>query len=80
MAEQGPYKELSKNPHGAFTKLMEWQMTGSDNPSLELNSVEGEGVLIDGPHDRQEYGEVVPAEGPKKPLMNQIPDERKVDK
>lgn len=30
VAEQGSYKELSKHPDGAFTKLMEWQMSGSE--------------------------------------------------
>lgn len=28
MAEQGTFKELSAKPDGAFTKLMEWQMSG----------------------------------------------------
>ena len=30
MAEMGPYKELSNRPDGAFTKLMEWQMSGGE--------------------------------------------------
>ncbi len=30
VAEQGTYKELSSKPNGAFTKLMEWQMSGGD--------------------------------------------------
>jgi putative ABC transport system ATP-binding protein len=33
VAEQGTYKELSSKPDGAFTKLMEWQMSGSENPA-----------------------------------------------
>lgn len=28
VAEQGSYEELSSRPEGAFTKLMEWQMSG----------------------------------------------------
>ncbi|KAL9627878.1 MAG: hypothetical protein Q9204_006270, partial [Flavoplaca sp. TL-2023a] len=32
VAEQGSYQELSSKPDGAFTKLMEWQMSGSDMP------------------------------------------------
>ena len=32
VAEQGTYQELSNKPDGAFTKLMEWQMSGSDMP------------------------------------------------
>jgi putative ABC transport system ATP-binding protein len=30
VAEQGSYEELSSRPGGAFTKLMEWQMSGGD--------------------------------------------------
>ncbi|PYH40769.1 ATP-binding cassette permease mdr2 [Aspergillus saccharolyticus JOP 1030-1] len=30
VAEQGSYEELSGRPDGAFTKLMEWQMSGGD--------------------------------------------------
>jgi putative ABC transport system ATP-binding protein len=30
VAEQGSYEELSSRPDGAFTKLMEWQMSGSE--------------------------------------------------
>lgn len=30
VAEQGTYQELSSRPDGAFTKLMEWQMSGGD--------------------------------------------------
>ena len=30
VAESGSYDELSRNPHGAFTKLMEWQMSGGE--------------------------------------------------
>ncbi|KAJ5669382.1 hypothetical protein N7462_010452 [Penicillium macrosclerotiorum] len=30
VAEQGSYEDLSSRPDGAFTKLMEWQMSGGD--------------------------------------------------
>ena len=30
MAEIGSYQDLSTRPDGAFTRLMEWQMTGGD--------------------------------------------------
>ncbi|KLJ08858.1 ABC transport system ATP-binding protein [Blastomyces silverae] len=30
VAEQGTYKDLSSRPDGAFTKLMEWQMSGGE--------------------------------------------------
>ena len=32
VAEMGSYKELSSNPDGAFSKLMEWQMSGGEQP------------------------------------------------
>ncbi|CAI6340739.1 unnamed protein product [Periconia digitata] len=32
VAEEGSYEELSGNPHGAFSKLMEWQMSGGEGP------------------------------------------------
>ena len=32
VAEQGPYELLSSRPDGAFSKLMEWQMSGGDLP------------------------------------------------
>lgn len=32
VAEQGTYEELSSRPDGAFTKLMEWQMSGGEMP------------------------------------------------
>ncbi|PWY87184.1 ABC multidrug transporter Mdr2 [Aspergillus sclerotioniger CBS 115572] len=31
VAEQGSYEELSARPDGAFTKLMEWQISGGEN-------------------------------------------------
>ncbi|KAJ4319770.1 ATP-binding cassette permease mdl1 [Neodidymelliopsis sp. IMI 364377] len=30
VAEEGTYKDLSSNPDGAFSKLMEWQMSGGE--------------------------------------------------
>ena len=30
VAQQGSYSELSQDPDGAFTKLMEWQMSGGE--------------------------------------------------
>ena len=30
VAEQGTFKDLSANPEGAFSKLMEWQMSGGE--------------------------------------------------
>lgn len=40
VAEQGSYRELSANPESAFSKLMEWQMSGGD--AVEKRSAEPE--------------------------------------
>jgi putative ABC transport system ATP-binding protein len=32
VAEEGTYEQLSSNPDGAFSKLMEWQITGGEEP------------------------------------------------
>ncbi|PVH94510.1 P-loop containing nucleoside triphosphate hydrolase protein [Periconia macrospinosa] len=32
VAEEGTYEELSSNPDGAFSKLMEWQLSGGEGP------------------------------------------------
>ncbi|KAH0561918.1 multidrug-resistance transporter mdr2 [Trichoglossum hirsutum] len=34
VAEQGTFKQLSSNPDGPFTKLMEWQLSGGEEPIL----------------------------------------------
>lgn len=33
VAEIGSFSELSANANSAFTKLMEWQLTGGENPN-----------------------------------------------
>ena len=33
VAEEGTYEQLSSNPNGAFSKLMEWQLSGGDMPA-----------------------------------------------
>lgn len=40
VAEQGSYEELSSHPDGAFTKLMEWQMSGGDTPPSPAKPIE----------------------------------------
>lgn len=37
VAEQGPYEELSSRPDGAFTRLMEWQLSGGDTSQPSSN-------------------------------------------
>ena len=46
VAEQGSYRELSTRKDGAFTKLMEWQMSGGETPDADKGremAVSGEG-------------------------------------
>lgn len=38
VAEQGPYAELSANKEGAFSKLMEWQMSGDPGAGIAPTS------------------------------------------
>ncbi|CAI7601044.1 unnamed protein product [Penicillium pancosmium] len=40
VAEQGSYEELSSRPDGAFTKLMEWQLSGGEAQTPPTRSVE----------------------------------------
>lgn len=40
VAEEGTYKELSSNPDGAFSKLMEWQMSGGE---VDTKKIKGPG-------------------------------------
>ena len=73
VAEQGSYQELSNRPDGAFSKLMEWQMSGGEptpntssmniSPSPRGPPTDNEEVLDD---VRDEYeGEYVDEESMK---------------
>lgn len=42
VAEQGSYDELSSHPDGAFTKLMEWQMSGGETTPPPANTIEAD--------------------------------------
>lgn len=42
VAEQGSYKELSADPESAFSKLMEWQMSGGDAETAKVPRHEGQ--------------------------------------
>ncbi|KAL6249821.1 ATP-binding cassette permease mdl1 [Rhinocladiella similis] len=39
VAEMGSYKDLSSRPGGAFTKLMEWQMSGGEAPRSDIENL-----------------------------------------
>jgi putative ABC transport system ATP-binding protein len=42
VAEQGPFRELSANKDGAFSKLMEWQMSGDPGAGIAPTSLKKE--------------------------------------
>lgn len=42
VAEQGSYEELSSRPDGAFTKLMEWQMSAGEIQPAPSNPIEAD--------------------------------------
>ena len=39
VAEMGSYRELSNKPDGAFTKLMEWQMSGGETNGVDHHAM-----------------------------------------
>ncbi|KIW73589.1 hypothetical protein PV04_01693 [Phialophora macrospora] len=39
VAEMGSYKDLSSRPDGAFTKLMEWQMSGGETAANDVDKL-----------------------------------------
>jgi putative ABC transport system ATP-binding protein len=53
VAEMGSYKELSSRPDGAFTKLMEWQMSGGEARG-EVNKEMGISAAAQGPPTESE--------------------------
>jgi putative ABC transport system ATP-binding protein len=70
VAEQGTYKELRSRPDGAFTKLMEWQMSGGETgmargpPSAQprfqqlFQDGEEEYEMYEDPEDNETRGKV----------------------
>jgi putative ABC transport system ATP-binding protein len=57
VAEEGTYEELTSNPHGAFNKLMEWQMSGGETDTSKIKSprpTEEEEIERELEHETQE--------------------------
>lgn len=54
VAEEGTYQELASNTEGAFSKLMEWQLSGGEVEHLQRNSMVTEKELIDDDLERNE--------------------------
>ncbi|KAK0752072.1 P-loop containing nucleoside triphosphate hydrolase protein [Schizothecium vesticola] len=71
VAEIGSYNELSTNPHSAFSKLMEWQMSGGDAipekhvPGIE-HVTEAEEIEDDLVEEEEEEEEEVPEDTTEK--------------
>ena len=57
VAQQGSYSELSQDPDGAFTKLMEWQMSGGETrgePKVQKDEDSGAKETLSGYEDVME--------------------------
>lgn len=93
VAEQGPYKALSRNPNGAFTKLMEFQLTGADatvvsslspprrEPEQEEEEEEEVGQLEEQGHeDFGDGGDGRAGESAETPVVNVTLPEKPSDK
>ncbi|KAK2755022.1 ATP-binding cassette permease mdl1 [Arachnomyces sp. PD_36] len=63
VAEQGNYNELSSRPDGAFTKLMEWQMSGGDVGSTQKIDSSARGPPTEKEHLQQQIMEETDIEG-----------------
>jgi putative ABC transport system ATP-binding protein len=69
VAEIGRYTDLSSDPHSAFSRLMEWQMSGSDVPpdhrppgSSHITDVEEIEVDLEEPEEEDEVPVVIEKE------------------
>ncbi|KAI4100046.1 MAG: hypothetical protein L6R37_005686 [Teloschistes peruensis] len=83
VAEQGSYKELSSRPDGAFTKLMEWQMSGGDaapQQTMGGKPEEREEVMSDVEEGKERESEVEGEEGAKVRGENQTSGEAALEK
>ena len=76
VAEQGSYNELSNNPDGAFSKLMEWQMSGGEptnksDSSLSISAAphglpsDLEDVMVGANEEDESEESEIDEEGPK---------------
>lgn len=63
VAEEGTYKELSNNPDGAFSKLMEWQMSGGEVETKHSRNV---------PTEEEDIQEELNNETPEQASQNRV--------
>lgn len=54
VAEIGTFDELSSKPDGAFTKLMEWQMSGGETPRKDHHSLGVDAHATGPPTEKEE--------------------------
>ena len=54
VAQQGSFKDLSQDPNGAFTKLMEWQMSGGETKPEDRNEASS-----DSKESLSEYDDII---------------------
>lgn len=62
MAEMGSFAELSADPEGAFSRLMEWQLSGGEQGNREQGK-QKEGVGVAGAGERGLVGVEEDVEG-----------------
>ncbi|KAI9641485.1 ATP-binding cassette permease mdl1 [Ciborinia camelliae] len=78
VAETGTYNSLSKNPNSAFSKLMEWQMSGGD--SADHRPVELEGHFTEPEEISDELSRMNQLDASKGEAVEEGTKERKEDK
>jgi putative ABC transport system ATP-binding protein len=88
VTETGSYNELSKNPDSAFSKLMEWQLTGDGMPAKQVATHHGGGPRasfeeeveydLEERHEEQDSEDEHDRDGGKKAAGDEV--ERKADK
>jgi putative ABC transport system ATP-binding protein len=54
VAEVGTFEELSNKPDGAFTKLMEWQMSGGETPREAVHNLGVDARATGPPTEKEE--------------------------
>jgi putative ABC transport system ATP-binding protein len=62
VAEIGTFEELSNKPDGAFTKLMEWQMSGGETPRETAHNLGVDARATGLPTEKEEIEHLLHAE------------------
>ena len=59
VAQQGSYEQLSQDPNGAFTQLMEWQMSGAETSEPRKGNSEASPDHQGDLEDRSDFAEAM---------------------